>query len=266
MSFDVTRVGDAAAFAAANGLEYSQQGQHPAFGGAVFEYLQDATVTDVFRDETIEVGTITGRVGGSQTTESTGWTVTTSYDTSAAKTYGYIAITLQRAVPQLVLDSKRNGSSIPMMIGGGQKLALEGDFQKHFTLYAPKGYERDALYIMTPDLMALLIDETGDFDVEVVDDMLFVYATQPFDTASAAVWQRIGRIRDVVGAKAISQTDYYTDDRQAANATTPIADDGRRLRLGFGGRYTLPIIVIGVFAAVIAIFVVVGFALINAFL
>jgi len=266
MGFDVTRVGEAEAFAAANGLSFHHDGGHPRFGGAVFEYLQDSTLTEVFTTDGFEVGTISGRVGGSQTKQDGGWTVTTSFDTSAVKTYGYIAIQLERAVPQLVLDSKRNGSSIPMMIGGGQKLALEGDFQKHFTLYCPSGYERDALYVFTPDLMALLIDETGDFDVEVVDDMLFVYAVQPFDTASAAVWERIGRIRDIVGAKAISQTDYYADDRQTDAATAPIAEQGRRLQLGFGGRYTLAIIVIGVFAAVIAIFGVVAFVLINALL
>ena len=268
MTFDVTQVADPAAFAAANGMQFEAAGQHPQFGGAVFEYLQQNSTSDVFRSTSgriFEVGTITGRVGGAQTEQQGGWTVTTSFDTSAVKTYGYIAIQLERAVPQLVLDSKRNGSSIPMMIGGGQKLALEGDFQKHFTLYCPAGYERDALYIFTPDLMALLIDETGDFDVEVVDDMLFVYATEPFDTRSAAVWQRIGRIRDVVGAKAISQTDYYTDDRRAANTTAPIADGGRRLQLGFGGKNSLALIAIGVVVLVLVIFGAVGAVLISVF-
>ena len=86
MSFDVTQVGDAAAFAAANGMQFEAAGGHPRFGGAVFEYLQDATVTDVFRDETIEVGTISGRVGGSQTKQDGGWTVSTTTPGSASFT------------------------------------------------------------------------------------------------------------------------------------------------------------------------------------
>lgn len=269
MAFDTATLNAGpAAFAAANALAYEQQGGHPTFGGAVFEYLQESTVTDVFTGTGFEVGTITGRVGGSQTKQSGGWTVTTSYDTSSVKSYGYLAITLERAVPQLVLDSKRNGSSIPMMIGGGQKLALEGDFNTYFTLYAPKGYERDALYIMTPDLMALLIDETGDLDVEVVDDMLFVYSTEPFDTSSAAVWQRLGRIRDVVGATAISQTDYYSDDRQADRAANLVGEQGRRLTLGFlGGSSKTVFVVIAVVAVVafVTIFGVVGYVLLHAF-
>ena len=266
MPFDTATLSNGPeAFAAANGLTYTSRAPHPTLGGAVFEYLQDSTATDVFMSDAVQVGTITGRVGGAQTTQSGNWTVTTSFDTSSVKSYGYLAIRLERAVPQLVLDSKRNGSSIPMMIGGSQKLKLEGDFNKFFTLYAPRGYERDALYIMTPDLMALLIDETGDFDVEVVDDMLFVYSTTPFDAASAAVWQRLGRIVDVVGAKAISQTDYYADDRVADRDANRVADDGRRLRMGFfGGSGTrLAAIVIGVFAAVIAIVAVVGFLILR---
>ena len=184
------------------------------------------------------------------------------------KSYGYLAMQLERAVPQMVLDAKKNGSSIPMPIGGGQQLQLEGDFNSHFTLYCPRGYERDALYIFTPDLMALLIDESGDFDVEIVDDMLFVYSNRPFDLSSAEVWQRLGRIRDLVGGKALSQTDYYSDDRVADRAANRIADDGRRLRMGFlGGTSTrLAVIVIGVFTAVIAIIAVVGFLIVSAVL
>jgi hypothetical protein len=271
MGFDTSALANGpAAFAAANGLGYAPVGTASHFGGAVFEYLQGSSTYEVYRSTSgrlFEVGTISGRVGGGQTREEGGWTVRISYDTSARRTYGYIAIQLERAVPQLVLDAKRNGDSIPMAIGGGQTLSLEGDFDQHFTLYAPQGYERDALYIMTPDLMALLIDETGDLDVEVVDDMLFVYATAPFDTRSAAVWERIGRIRDVVGAKAIRQTDYYRDDRQAGNAASPIGVQGHRLRLGlFGSKShkTMLIVIVSValgvlvvgFGTVITVFIV----------
>ena len=254
-----------AAFAAANGLSHEPIGAPARFGGAVFEYLQGSSLYEVYRSTSgriFEVGTITGRVGGGQTRNEGGWTVSISYSSTEQRTYGYIAIQLERAVPQLVLDAKRNGDSIPMAIGGGQTLSLEGDFDQHFTLYAPRGYERDALYIMTPDLMALLIDETGDLDVEVVDDMLFVYATAPFDLRSEAVWQRIGRIRDIVGAKAIRQTDYYSDDRQAAlssehRAAAPIGEQGRRLRLGFLGSKSNKTMMIAIVAGVLGFIVLV---------
>jgi len=31
-------------------------------------------------------------------------------------------------------------------------------------------------YVFSPDLMSLLVDETGDLDVKIVDDMFFAYA------------------------------------------------------------------------------------------
>ncbi len=76
--------------------------------------------------------------------------------------------------------------------------------------------------------MALLIDETGDFDVEIVDEWFFVYARHGFDLSNATLWRRLERIRHVVGAKAITQTDLY------ANARDPAAiAEGSRLRMGF---------------------------------
>jgi len=41
---------------------------------------------------------------------------------------------------------------------GMPKLTLEGDFGKHFDTYAPTGSEVEALSLLTPDLMAFLID------------------------------------------------------------------------------------------------------------
>ena len=65
---DVTQVAEPAAFAAANGMQFEAAGQHPSFGGAVFEYLQQNSTSDEFRSTSgriFEVGAITGRVGGS---------------------------------------------------------------------------------------------------------------------------------------------------------------------------------------------------------
>lgn len=249
---DTAALPDAAAFAAANGLRHEASAPKPAHGGAVFEYLQSASVTDRFTspDGTFEVGNLSGTVGGSQSSDTGGFTITTSYSSTAKRSYGYLAMRLERALPHLVLDATRNdrtfGSSIPMPIAGGQTLSLEGDFNNYFTLHCPNGYERDALYVFAPDLMALLIDATGDFDVEIVDDMLFVYSNTPFELSDAALWQRLDRIREVVGAKALRQTGRYSDDRvstgtaaatQASTTGAPnvVGEDGRRLTQGFLG-------------------------------
>jgi hypothetical protein len=234
---DTTALPDKAAFAAANGWRYEPVGPAPEYSGSLFEFLQGATVTDRFIMEPgVEVGVLTGKVGGGQAWYGTGGKVRVSFQTNEVMTVGYLAVRLERKLPQFVLDSSRNDdgklSNLPMPIAAGQTLSLEGDFNDHFTLHVPGGYERDALYIFTPDLMALLIDETGDFDVEIVDEWFFVYSRHGFDLSNGTLWRRLERIRQVVGAKAITRTDLYADARDPATIA-----EGSRLRMGFfGGR------------------------------
>lgn len=146
----------------------------------------------------------------------------------------FLAIELDRPLPHIVLDATANnsrvfGSNMPTL-QRDQVLSLEGDFDAHFTLYCPKGYERDALYIFTPDLMAACIDEANTFDIEIRDRWMFVYAPLPPRLVDPAVQRRIFRIIDIVGAKALSRTDRYRDDRSSAPAV--VAPGGRRLRTG----------------------------------
>lgn len=46
-----------------------------------------------------------------------------------------------------------------------QRISLEGDFDNYFQLYAPAGLEHDALSLMTPDTMYILIDNLKMSDV-----------------------------------------------------------------------------------------------------
>jgi hypothetical protein len=271
---DTAALPDLTAFARANGMSHEPNASATQHRGALFDYLQNPEVTDRFTtaDGRVEVGNIEGTVGGSQSSTDGNVTFTVSYNTTSVRSYGYLALRLERALPHLVLDATRNdrtfGSSIPMPIAGGQTLSLEGDFDQHFVLHSPVGYERDALYVFAPNLMALLIDETGDFDVEIVDDMLYAYANKPFELTDATVWQRLGRIVEVVGSKTLRQTNRYSDDRVEADGV--VGEDGRRLQMGVLGATPkkgfgkLGWIVVGAFAAFIAIFAVVGFIIFNA--
>ena len=112
----------------------------------------------------------------------------------------------------------------------GQILHLEGDFDKHFTLYCPQQYERDALYVFTPDLMALLIDNAAPFDVEIVDSWMSVYSSAAFDLRQPMIHQRLLGIVDTVGAKTLSQTDRYADERVGDFAANMVAPQGQRLK------------------------------------
>ncbi len=152
--------------------------------------------------------------------------------------WGYIAIDLDRNLPHMLLDARANdrslfgirASNLPVQFDRDQVLSLEGDFNEHFTLYAPQEYERDALYVFTPDLMALLIDEVGGFDVEIVDDTMFVYSPTPFDLLSPATYERMRGIVATVGAKALRQTARYADERVGDRMRNVVAEPGRRLK------------------------------------
>ncbi|HEU4849202.1 MAG TPA: hypothetical protein VFS93_02195, partial [Terrimesophilobacter sp.] len=163
--------------------------------------------------------------------------------------WGFVAIRLDRMMPQMILDAKSNnflGTNLPVSFSRNQVLSLEGDFDRYFTLYCPREYERDALYVFTPDLMARLVDEAALFDVEIVDDWMFLYSASPFDLADATTLARIFRIVDTVGAKTLDRTERYADSKVVSGAVAAasgaplgarmsanvVAPGGRRLRRG----------------------------------
>jgi hypothetical protein len=238
-------------FAKANGLWFAPTSAAPAYPGAIFglgsqqqRYNHMVAVTG----RTIDMGNYRY--------------VTKSGKNSRTVSWGYLAIRLDRKLPHMVLDSRANNgifgsTSLPKMFSKTQALGLEGDFDKYFTLYCPREYERDALYVFTPDLMALLIDEAAPFDVEIIDDWLFVYSPKPFASADPHVYQRLFRIIDTVAAKTLSQTDRYADERIGDPTINLVAPAGQRLKGGIG---IGTVIFLGVFAAFWVITTVLGFA------
>lgn len=213
-------------FAEANGLLYSSVSPPPSYPGAIFALGSSRKVTDHFRttdDRFLDFGNY-------QYTTGSGKNRTTHH-------WGFLALQLDRALPHMLLDSRANNglfgsTNLPAVFARDQVLSLEGDFNKHFTLYCPKEYERDALYVFTPDLMALLIDEAAPFDVEIVDRWMFVYSARAFPLAEPSVYQRLLSIVTTVGAKTLTQTDRYVDERVGEFAANMVAPQGKRLRRG----------------------------------
>lgn len=216
-----------ARFAAANGMRYESASDAPSYPGAIFGVGSARKVTDHFRttdDRYLDFGNyryVTGS-GKSRTTHD----------------WGFLALHLDRALPHMLLDSRANNgllgsTNLPAVFSREQVLSLEGDFDEHFTLYCPAEYERDALYVFTPDLMALLIDEAAPYDVEIVDRWMLVYSARPFPLADPATYQRLLGIVSTVGAKTLTQTDRYVDERIGEFSANIVAPQGRRLRRGF---------------------------------
>lgn len=213
-------------FAEANNLIFIPSTSKPGYSGMIFNVGEYRRAYSQIRDKSgklFEIGNYnyTVRSGKSSTTIDN----------------GYIMIELGRKLPNMILDSHGNNNIfstalgyLPLLFQEGQKLSLEGDFDKYFTLYAPKEYERDALYVFTPDVMALFIDQAGSFDAEIVDDKLFIYSKGKFDLSDKTVLQRIFNIIDTVGKKTLSQTEHYSDERIGDESINSIAESGRRLK------------------------------------
>ncbi|MBT2473037.1 hypothetical protein J7E68_00155 [Microbacterium sp. ISL-103] len=167
-------------FAQANGMSYEGKVTAPALPGMIFSLGNARMSTDLVRGTRprfVEFGNYqyTVRRGKSSTTYR----------------WGYVAVKLDVPLPNIVLDAKGNngfGSNLPASFQKEQRLSLEGDFDQYFTLYCPEGYERDALYLFTPDIMARFIDNAAELDVEIVDDWVFLYTQRRVSTLDPATW------------------------------------------------------------------------------
>ncbi|HEY2643661.1 MAG TPA: hypothetical protein VGI56_07915 [Galbitalea sp.] len=225
-------------FAQQNGMQYRARSAAPTYSGMIFGQGDSRAALD-------HLNSTGGRyfdLGSYEYSTGSGKSRRTYY-------WGFLALQLDRKLPNMVLDSRENnsflGSDLPISFNRSQVLSLEGDFDKHFTLYCPKEYGQDALYVFTPDLMALLIDEAGSFDVEIVDDWMFVYSPHRFEPLPVPTYQRLFTIISTVRAKTVSQTERYHDDRVASPTANVVAPQGQRLRHG---------------TSIGAIIVIVGFA------
>jgi hypothetical protein len=111
---------------------------------------------------------------------------------------GYAMIRLAHEMPHIRVIARRGvvRRALTMMSRPEreQRLSLEGDFDRHFALYCPAGSERDALYLFTPDILAVLIDRVRGLDVEVVGDRLLLTSFDDVVTRDPERW------RDVIEA------------------------------------------------------------------
>ncbi|MCR2808325.1 MULTISPECIES: hypothetical protein [unclassified Microbacterium] len=211
-------------FATANGMSYLPTLAAPALPGMIFGVGRARSASDLVRGERprfVEFANYQYTTGSGKNRTTHRW--------------GYVAIKLDVPLPHIVLDATSNnglfGSNLPATFDKDQRLSLEGDFDRHFSLYCPEGYERDALYLFTPDIMARFIDNAAALDVEIVDDWLFLYGKREFSGLDPATW---AWLFSVVGAllDKFAQWARWRDERLRADAAGsapgafPLADGG----------------------------------------
>jgi len=211
-------------FVAQNNLQLIEDRANPGYAGMIFDEGHARKINEaIILPEGTELGNYEY--------------VTGSGKNRSTHTYGYVKIPLTRNLPHMVLDGKANNlfgiiTGLSDSFDRSQKLSLEGDFDNYFTLYAPKEYERDALYVFTPDVMRVLIEEGQRFDMEIVDNYLYVYSNARFDLTSPDRLASLVKIVNTVGSEIRSQTKRYADEKVAASQVGTIAQGGRRLNKG----------------------------------
>lgn len=242
------------AFAAANGFAFDPQRVTVAYPGGLFGV---GTARYAFNR-------ISARAGRFFDIGQYHFAIPAS-DSSGEREWGYVAIHLGRSMPHMVLEAdvpEIPGFELPFELDRSQVLALEGDFNRSFTLYCPREYETDALYFFTPDLMALCVDLAGGLHVEVVDEWMFFYAPQRFVGLSAEEYESLFALIELVGAKAVRQSSRYVDarvtDGRARHVVLSVAPQGRRLQ-GSGNSGLKPA------ALIAAVVVLIGAALVIRF-
>ncbi|WP_295014635.1 hypothetical protein [uncultured Microbacterium sp.] len=208
------------AFARANGLSYLPELANPSLPGMIFDLGHSRASTDLVR------GSVPRFVEFANYRYTTG-----SGKNSQTHEWGYIAIRLDVPLPNIVLDARENdsflGSNLPARYDRHQRLSLEGDFDRAFSLYCPEGYERDALYLFTPDIMARFMDHAATFDAEIIDDWLLLYTRQKVSTLDPSVWAEVfGTVGAVLDK--LAQWARWRDERltSAAGAGAPGHQEG----------------------------------------
>lgn len=220
-------------FAEANGGVYQENVMAPQLNGMIFDEGHSRTLEESisFKDG-IEIGNYT-YVKGSGKNQTT-------------YTYSFARVALNRNLPHMVLDAKSNnffGSNLPDSFDSTQRLTLEGDFNNHFNVYVPNGYETDALYVFTPDVMAVLVDHGSKHDMEIIGEELFIFKSGKTKLADKSELESVLSIVSTISNELRAQSKRYVDDRVvqsaavasqgAASGLPVVADEGRRLKQKF---------------------------------
>lgn len=205
-------------FASINDMTYRPRIENPPLPGMIFGRGSSRAANDAVRREHprfVEFANYRYTTGSGKNETTHRW--------------GYVAVRLDVPLPHIVLDAKSNnglfGSNLPTALDKSQRLELEGDFNRHFTLYCPEGYERDALYLFTPDIMARFIDDAAALDVEIIDDWLFFYAKRDFVTLDPATWTWLFSVVGAVTEK-LAQWARWRDEKLRVDATPTAAGIG----------------------------------------
>jgi len=184
-------------FAAANGFDFTPEVKEPDLPGLVFRrgtLRRSSARVRRSGPRPLEVANYHAWIGKGRAGESLVWS--------------YFALTLGRRMPQVVLDARANdgrllGSSLPVKPAHDRRPPLSGPFEKAFDLYCPPEVEGWARSLFTPEIVARFVGPGNTaFDVEVVEDRLFVYShLRSLSCCDPRTWRWMSETADALYAR-----------------------------------------------------------------
>lgn len=88
-------------------------------------------------------------------------------------------VQVEAAMPHIALDSKKNNfmnRNLKATKLPPEKIQLEGNFPDYFDLYCDHSSRIIALQVISPDIMAELIDRHAKYDIEIIDNEVAILA------------------------------------------------------------------------------------------
>ena len=146
-----------------------------------------------------------------------------SGNASAIRPFSFVQFSLPTRVPHIFVTNRRASvlSWAGVRIAGGTKLGGSSEFDGIFTLHCPKDYERDALYIFTPDLLAALIDYAPGSELELIDNTAFLYLSKEPELWKPEVAHALDAVIEKLSTVLERQTHRYRDERVDQPQTSP---------------------------------------------
>lgn len=140
--------------------------------------------------------------------------------------YSILKIDLGRNLPNMLFDNKKShGRQYKWNIDTKQIASLEGNFDDYFTTYFPEHYHIDARSIITPEVMAAMIDMSP-ADFEICGNKLYIYSAL-LPTLSINDYIKAGKnLRKVL----IDHAALYVDQLSPNGTSKDISVYGARLR------------------------------------
>lgn len=153
-------------FASRNGFQFEADGESKHRMGKLFAHKHVNDTTNVVRgsylDHPFELFNYHYKVGDGKHA--------THYNATV------LQYTFAGLVPQFSLTERGDGLSVIHRLALGQRvLELEGDFHKYFVVYVKELHEIEMLEVLTPEIMAFLIDHGCKLSFEFVGRNLFIY-------------------------------------------------------------------------------------------